>query len=368
MTLESAVVGGGVVSDKHLSGLQNCPETELVAVCDPDESRARTLAMEYDVDAYADVEALLAREELDWLHLCTPVESHLRIAEMALEDGITVQIEPPVTPSVGEAKSLERVARDSEGRLSIAHGHSFETVLREAVALLEDGRIGDLRSVDLCYASAGYPDDVRCGSGTTDRSGDEFETAVFNPIHALLGLGGHPSTADAIRAGTAAHRRHEEGFEYDGVQFSYTTADDVLCSATVVGSEVPHRTIQLHGDSGTIDIDLLDQSLTVGDGAQQPDTEDGTLDLLGQLSGRVRDAVGNAIPGTQRTDDDRTGQRERNPYDHQIERDARAIESGEPLSIPVVDGTWTLQIMDAIRTATDGPTDGDRIQLETDPT
>lgn len=363
MTLECAVVGGGVVSDKHLSGLQTCPETELVAVCDPDESRARRTAMEYDLEAYADVEALLAREELDWLHLCTPVQSRLRLAEMALEDGLAVQIAAPVTSSVGEAKSLERLARDSEGRVSVAHSNSFESVLREVSTLLEDGRIGELRSLDLCYASEGYPNDVRSGTSSTVGSDGEFEKGLLDPIHTVLGLGGYPSTAGAIRVGTAAHRRQEQGFEYDGVQFSYTTTDDVLCSATVVRSEVPHRTIQLQGDRGTLDIDLLEQSLTILDGAQPQPTDAGTADLLNQLFGRVRDVVGNVSPG----DDDGATQREQTPHHSQIERDARAIESGDPLSIPVVEGTWALQIMDAIRTATDGPTDDDRMQLETDP-
>jgi len=362
MTLESAVVGGGVVSGKHLSGLQNCPETDLVAVCNSDESRARRLAMEYDVEAYADVEALLARETLDWLHLCTPVRSHLRLAEMALDDGIAVLIEAPVTPSVGEAKSLERLARDSEGRVAIAHSHSFEPVLQEAAAVLDDGRIGSLRAVELCYAGAGFADGVGCGAWSTDESGGKFETGLLDPIHAVLQLGGYPSAAGAIRAGTAAKRRHGQGFEYDGVQFSYTTADDVLCSGTVVASSVPHRTIQLHGDRGTLDIDLLTESVTVLDGERQPDTEEGTLDLIG----RVRDAIGTALSWEQ-TDSDCATQRERSPWDDQIERDARAIESGEALSIPVVGGTWALQIMDAIRTATDGPADDGRMQLETDP-
>lgn len=366
MTLESAVVGGGVVSDKHLSGLQNCPETDLVAVCDLDESRAERKAMEYDVDAYADVEALLAREELDWLHLCTPAQSHLRLAEMALQDGLAIQIEPPVTASLAEARALERLARNSEGRVSVAHGHSFSPVVREATALIDAGRIGALRSIQLLYGGGNHPDDPGRGTRTPDFPGGEFEAALPTPIHVLLHLGGLPSTADAIRAGTATQRRDGESVDYDGVQFSYTTADDVLCSATVVASEVPQRTVQLHGEQGTLVVDLVSQSLTVRNGAQRPAAETDARGLLSKLVGRLQDAVRNARPTGGGTDDGWAPERDRNPTHYQIERDARAIESGDSLTVPVGEGTWTLQIMDAIRESTDGPTDGDRIHLETE--
>ena len=111
MTLETAVVGGGVVSDYHLSGLTQCPDTELVAICDLDESRAREKATEYDINAYADFEGMLAREQLDWIHLCTPVATHLELARMAIEDGFPVLIEKPVTESVAVVVSESSVVR-----------------------------------------------------------------------------------------------------------------------------------------------------------------------------------------------------------------------------------------------------------------
>jgi len=367
MTLESAVVGGGVVSDKHLSGLQNRPETKLVAVCDQDESRARTKAMEYDVDAYADTEAMLAHEELDWLHICTPVQSHLQLAEMALEDGIAVQIETPVTTSVGEAKSLERLARESEGRVSIAHGHSFSPVIQEATALLEDGRIGSLRSIDLLYAGESYPDEGDRSAWVADLPGGEFEEGLPNAIHTLLTLGGYPSTARSIRASAAADREYEGEFDYDGVQFSYATDEGVLCSGTVLASDEPSRTIRIQGNSGAIDVDLISQSLTVRDQKSQSATEEPTSPAVGQFISQFRSAVGEAFGTAKDTDDDGSAQGgEQDAYYSQIEHDAGAIQTGEPLSRPVVEGTWTLQIIETLRTTREEPTDSERIKLETD--
>jgi len=365
MPLKCAVVGGGVASDKHLAGLRNHPKTDLVALCDRDESRARTKAMEYDVEAYADAEAMLAREELDWLHVCPSAHPHLQLAEMALEDGLAVQIETPVTTSVGEAKSLERLAKESEGRVSIAHSGSFSPVIQEATALIADGRIGDLRSVDLLYAGESYPDDVHRGAWTTDLPGGEFEGGLPDPIHTVLHLGGHPATARSIRASTAASRTYEGTFDYDGVQFSYTTEDGVLCSGTVLASDVPHRTIRVHGDSGTIDVDLLSQSLTVLDRDGKRTTDEAAGSPVGRLADRLRSAVGDALTTVQDTGDE--SPTTQGAYYAQIERDARAIETGERLSIPVVEGRWTLQIIEALRATTAESTGGDRIRLGPEP-
>jgi len=92
MSLTTAVVGGGTVSDRHLDGLAKLAMTDLVAVCDVDEDTVREKAREYDLKAYTDVEAMLAQEDLDWVHLCTPhVQTHLDLATTIVEAGVPVR-------------------------------------------------------------------------------------------------------------------------------------------------------------------------------------------------------------------------------------------------------------------------------------
>ena len=106
MSLRSAVVGAGVVSERHLTGLDRNPRTDLVAICDLDEGRANEKALEHGIKAYTDLGEMLAEANLDWLHVCTPVATHVPLAIQAIEAGVPVLIEKPVAETVEEVEEL----------------------------------------------------------------------------------------------------------------------------------------------------------------------------------------------------------------------------------------------------------------------
>jgi len=369
MTLETAVVGGGVVSDYHLSGLQQCPDTHLVAICDLDESRAREKATEYDINAYADFEGMLAREELDWIHLCTPVGTHLDLARMAIEDGIPVLIEKPVTESVAEAEALETLVEDHDATVSIVHNHNFSPAMRTARQYIEDGTIGDVRSVDLLYAGETYPDDVRRGAWAFELAGGEFEEGLPHPIYMVLNLGGYPSSPESIQANTALAGEYAQGFDYDSVQFQYTTDDGVLCSGTVLASDVPHKVIQVHGDRGSVEIDVVSQSVTVLDRDYQASPKTRALANVDHVLGRVQGTVENLLAVARRTvDDDWDSVRNLDSHSYQFGEEVSAIQRGDPTAVPVEEGTWTLRIIEAVRAAATAADEGQAVPLSTDST
>lgn len=347
MTLETAVVGG-VVSDPHLSGLRTCPATELVAVCDEDESRAREKATEYDINAYADFEGLLARESLDWIHLCTPVETHLELARMAIEDGIPVLIGAPVTESVAEAEELERLVSECDAHVSVVHDHNFSPAMRKARRLIEDDTIGEVRSVDLLYAGETYPDDGPRGAWTFELPGGGFEAGLQHPIYTVLALGGYPSSPESIQSSGSLANTYTREFDYDGVQFQYTTDDGVLCSGTVLASAVPHEVVQVHGDGGSIEIDLVAGSVTVLDRDYRASAGARALANVDHILGRLRGTAENLVAVARHTLDAGWDDA-RNPHSYQFSEEARAIQRGEPAAIPVTEGTWTLRIIEAIR-------------------
>jgi predicted dehydrogenase len=366
MTLETAVVGG-VVSDCHLSGLQRCPDANLVAICDLDESRAREKATEYDINAYADFEGMLARESLDWIHLCAPVGTRLELARMAIEDGIPVLIEKPVTETIEEAGELERLVEEYDATVSVVHNCNFSPAMRRARSLIGDGAIGELRSVDVLYAGETYPDDMRCGAWANERLGGEFEEGLPHPIYMVLNLGGYPSSPEAIQASSSLVGEYAQEFEYDSVQFQYVTDDGVLCSGTVLASDVPHKVMQVHGDRGSIEIDIVSQSVTVLDRDYQASPKARAMATVDHVLGRVRGTAENLIAIARRTiDDDWDAIRNLDSHSYQFGEEVTAIQRDGSPTVPVTEGTWTLHIMEAIRaTATDA--DGEQtVPLSTD--
>lgn len=350
MSLTTAVVGGGTVSDRHLDGLRKLAMTDLVAVCDVDEDRVREKAREYDLKAYTDIEAMLTREDLDWIHLCTPVQTHLDLATKAIKEGVAVQIEKPVTETVAEVEELSRVADRHDVPVSVVHNHNFDPAIRKARAAIERGDVGNVRSVDMLYAGETWPDEVKRGAWAHDLPGGEFEEGFPHPIYMLLNLGGYPASADDVDAGTHSRRDYGGEFEYDGVQFQYTSEDGVLCSGTIVASEIPHKTIQIHGDEGSLVVDVVSQTVTTLDRDYQASPVMRAMTNVDHVLDRVRGSLENVRAVVERKRND-TWEAERDLVSHyyQFDAEAAALIQGRELPSPLEEARWTIEIMETIR-------------------
>lgn len=352
MTLTTAVVGGGTVSDRHLGGLTKLALVDLVAVCDVDEDRVREKARSYDLKAYTDLDAMLAREDLDWLHLCTPVQTHLELARKAIEAGVAVQIEKPVTETVEEAAELSRVAERHDVPVSVVHNHNFDPAMREARAAIERGDIGAVRSVDLLYAGETWPDEVKRGAWAHDLPGGEFEEGFPHPIYMLLDLGGYPDHPSAVAAGTQRHREYDGEFDYDGVQFQYTSADGVLCQGAVVAGEIPHKTIRIYGDEGSLVVDVVSQTVTTLDRDYESSPVSRALTNVDHVVDRVRGSIANVRAVVRRArSDEWEAERDLVSHYYQFDAEAAALIQDRELPCPLEEGRWTIEIMEAIRAA-----------------
>lgn len=353
MSLTTAVVGGGTVSDRHLDGLTKLVTTDLVAVCDVDEGRVREKARQYDIKAYTDMEAMLIREDLDWVHLCTPVQTHLELARQAIEAGVAVQIEKPVTETIAEAEELSSLAERHDVPVSVVHNHNFDPAIRKARASIERGDIGSVRSIDVLYAGETWPDEVKRGSWAHDLPGGEFEEGFPHPIYLLLNLGGYPSHPDDVDAGSYARREYDGEFEYDSVQFQYTSEDGVLCRGAILSGRVPHKTVQIYGDEGSIIVDIVSQTVTTLDRDYESSAVSRALTNVDHVVDRIQGSLENVYAVIQRNrSDDWETERNLVPHYYQFDLEAAALIQGRELPAPLEEARWTIQIMEAIRATT----------------
>jgi predicted dehydrogenase len=150
--LKGAIVGFGFISGKghHPAYLQRS-DVEIVAIADLCPARleaARKVAPKARL--YATAEQLLAAErQLDFVDISTPPCDHARIALLALEHGLHVLCEKPLTTSVAEAKSLVDAARRHSRVVFPAHNYKHAPVVKFARETIASGRIGAVRAVTL---------------------------------------------------------------------------------------------------------------------------------------------------------------------------------------------------------------------------
>ncbi|MFJ8667238.1 Gfo/Idh/MocA family protein [Streptomyces sp. NPDC093600] len=127
----------------------------LAAVAGRDAGAVRAAADRHGwAAAETDWRALVARDDVQLVDVCTPGDSHAEIAVAALEAGKHVLCEKPLANSVTEAEAMVAAAEAAAARGQIAMvGFNYRRVpaLSYARRLIADGRLGGLRHVRVTY-------------------------------------------------------------------------------------------------------------------------------------------------------------------------------------------------------------------------
>jgi predicted dehydrogenase len=95
--------------------------------------------------------ALPANERMDFVTIVTPNFAHFAPAMMALEHGFHVVIEKPITFSLEEAKQLKQKVEETGLTLCLTHTYSGYPMVKQAKAMIADGKLGKIRKVWVEY-------------------------------------------------------------------------------------------------------------------------------------------------------------------------------------------------------------------------
>lgn len=352
MPLDTAVVGAGTVSDTHMQALTENPRTRLVGVCDVDEERAQSAAMDHHTRAFVDLEAMIEAVDPDWLHLCTPVQTHLDLAKIAIEAGIPVLIEKPITEDAEELRELESIADRHGVPISEVHQHAFDPAMRRLRRRIESGEVGAVRGVNVVFTGLTPPDEPNRGSWTFDLRGGEFEEGLPHPLYLALAAGEYPESEDAIQATTTLVGEYDQEFQYDNAQVQFTSASGAVCSVTMTAGGIPQRTVQVNGEHCTLVADLLSQTVVAVDRDYSGSSLDKVLYNLRQASDRIGGIVANArAVAREQLNDDWESTRDVKSHFYQIDLEARALQSGGEMPVSTAEIRWTMALLAAIRDA-----------------
>ncbi|MGM0604949.1 MAG: Gfo/Idh/MocA family protein [Halobacteriota archaeon] len=354
MSLKSAVVGAGTVSETHLSGLRQCPKTDLVAICDVDRERAREKARSYDIPAYFDLEELLDEQQLDWVHVCTPPQTHLDVARSILQRGIPVLIEKPVTETLEQFESIVSASQANDTPFSVVHNHKFDLVMRKVTEAIDTGDLGSVRGVDLMYTGSTAPDVANRGSWNFDLVGGEFEEGLPHPLYLGLTAGGLPRSDADVSAQTSLLGEYELDFGYDCAQVQYVSEAGALCSIKMLSGTKPVRILYVHGSASTLAADLVSQTLLRLDRDYKASPTARARNNVDQAFDRLAGTVENlgVVVRDRRSSGWETA-KERNASYYQFDREADALLTGLEPTVSVEEARWTVTLQEAIRDSVD---------------
>ncbi|WP_164207034.1 Gfo/Idh/MocA family protein [[Micrococcus luteus] ATCC 49442] len=140
----AAIVGTGGIATAHAAALTELAgRIELVGAVDLDPARAATFAEKWSVaHTFPDLAGLLAAEELDLVHICTPPGSHVPLAIECLRAGVVPLIEKPPALSLAEMDELAAVEKETGVPVLTVFQHRFGSGAVRLRSLLQEGVLG----------------------------------------------------------------------------------------------------------------------------------------------------------------------------------------------------------------------------------
>jgi predicted dehydrogenase len=126
----------------HLSMIRAHPDVEVVAVVDSTGYILDVLSKYTGLTTYTDYQKMLDTVELDAILIATPTRLHAPMVRAALEKGVSVFCEKPLTLTSIESNELAALADEKGVITQVGYHNRFVGAFAEVKALLDAGAIG----------------------------------------------------------------------------------------------------------------------------------------------------------------------------------------------------------------------------------
>lgn len=263
MTISTAMVGGGpgsMIGEAHRLGAKAAGFQITAGVFSRDLEKSRAQAQASGVDparVFASVpEMLHACPDLQALIVCAPNAAHHPAAKAALEAGLHVIADKPMTVHVHEAEELVQLAAARRRVLGVTYTWGAYTAFEMAARMLRDGAIGTLRLVDGLFLQdwlAGRLEDTGAMAalsrtdpasvGISGATGD-LGTHLWRMAEIVTGETPYEVSADLMRS--VAGRAVDDGGLIHARYASGARAVFTLSQAAASGGGMGH--LKVHGD------------------------------------------------------------------------------------------------------------------------
>jgi 1,5-anhydro-D-fructose reductase (1,5-anhydro-D-mannitol-forming) len=209
---------------EYAARVREHPDTELVAVWDDDLPRGQAAADAAGVPFVHDLDALLARDDLDAVTVTTATTEHHAIMLRVIQAGKHIFTEKLLAPTVAEAEEIVAAADNASLALVVSLPRLYHGYAQAIVEQLDEQRLGDLTYCRIRLSHDGavagwlperfYDPAVAVGGALSDLG--------CHPVYLTqLFLGAAPATASATYASFTKHQVEDQAvltLEYpDGV-------------------------------------------------------------------------------------------------------------------------------------------------------
>ena len=145
--LRVGIIGTGWIAAAHLQSYLAMPDVDVVAGADLVPGKADAFFKAHGLEGvrtYLSHKDMLDNEELDAVSVCTYNTTHAECTIYALEKGVHVLLEKPMTVTLDEAVAVCRAEKRSGKVLSIGFQPRFDPNMRKIKEIVQSGLLGEV--------------------------------------------------------------------------------------------------------------------------------------------------------------------------------------------------------------------------------
>ncbi len=143
--LRIGIIGTGGISGSHIQAYLKQPDVELVAGCDLIPGKAEKKFAEYKVEGakfFTDYKEMINTVEMDAVSVCTYNRTHAECTIYALEHGINVLLEKPMSVTLDEGIEIRKAEKASGKIVSVGFQPRFDANMQMIKKIVESGELG----------------------------------------------------------------------------------------------------------------------------------------------------------------------------------------------------------------------------------
>lgn len=293
------IVGAGGIAGTQARAISTVPGARLVAVVDRSLEEAQRFAgARPGCEAESTLDALLARDDIDVVSVCTPSGLHAAVGIMAVQAGKHLVVEKPIDVTLSAADALISAATAAGVQVTVISQHRFDPGVIELIDLIRNQGLGRLllgHASTKWYRTQGYYDSA-AWRGTWELDGGSLMNQGIHYVDLLLASLGPVAEVTAISA-TQAHDIEVEDTALALLRFR-NGALGTLVSSTCVYPGFAQR-LEVTGTDGTV---VIEDGEIVSSGFRTDQTGSSSSTRAASAEGAATPAVDEVAHAAQLTD------------------------------------------------------------------
>jgi UDP-N-acetylglucosamine 3-dehydrogenase len=254
-----AVIGTGFWGKNHARVYKELASTELVAICDVNTEKAKSVADQFGVKAYTTSTRMLKNEEIEAVSVCTWSTSLAKEALKALKAGKHVLVEKPMATNTKQAEKLLKTAERNDLHLIVGFLMRFIPGVQHIREAIENKKIGEL----VCAAAKRV-------SQWPERIGDVgvVKDMAIHDIDVMRYIFNEDPITVYAKTGSMRHRKFED---YAQIMLTYKDGKSAFIESNWL-TPYKTRTLTVTGSDAIMRLDYITQELWIEEpkGTLQP--------------------------------------------------------------------------------------------------